>query len=178
MPSLAHRTPQVSDQRAVYLVRHALAGERGSWAGPDALRPLTATGWRQATALLEVLLPAGVRRFVSSPSTRCRDTLIPAAHAAGLEVEDDPLLFEDQEPQGPKEARDRLAKLLGTGPGPVAACTHGNLMLAFVAAAGGKSPRCPKGGVWRLELNGGGGDWASPLYLGRLDPQQLSWRAE
>ncbi len=168
----------MSGQRAIYLVRHAVAGERGAFAGPDPLRPLTVTGWRQALAVVDVLVPVGVRRYLSSPSVRCRDTLIPAAHAAALEIEDEPGLFEDQEPSGPKEARERLVQLLGKGPGPLAICTHGNLMLAFVEAAGGRSPRCPKGGVWRLEVDGDGAEWASPLYLGRLDPQQLSWRAE
>jgi phosphohistidine phosphatase SixA len=168
----------MSGQRAIYLVRHAVAGERGAFAGPDPLRPLTATGWRQALAVADVLVPAGVRRYLSSPTVRCRDTLIPAAHAAALEVEDEPLLFEDQEPSGPREARERLLQLLGKGPGPVTICTHGNLMLAFVEAAGGRAARCPKGGVWRLEVDQGGDGWASPLYLGRLDPQQLTWRAE
>lgn len=163
---------------ALYLVRHAVAEERGTWAGPDELRPLTWTGWRQALALGERMGALGASSFRASPTVRCRDTLVPWAHSLGLEVGDDPQLFEDGEPSGRAEALQLLDRLVGVPEGTVVACTHGNLLLPLLAALDqGGSPRCPKGGVWRVNPAPGGGPRGPAVYLGRLDPQALGWKA-
>ena len=63
----------------VRLVRHACAGDKHSWAGDDADRPLDDVGRLQALAVAELLglRPAG--RLLSSPTRRCLDTLVPLA---------------------------------------------------------------------------------------------------
>jgi len=99
------------------LLRHASAGDRDHWDGPDELRPLDERGRRQAAELVELLQPFGLRRVVSSPYVRCVDTVVPLAAALGVPVEED----------------DRLAE--GAGPGAdellredgVLACTHGDV---------------------------------------------------
>lgn len=60
----------------LYLLRHADAGDPLAWAGPDAARPLTREGRRQAERLGELLAAAGFApdAIVSSPKTRARDT--------------------------------------------------------------------------------------------------------
>jgi len=100
------------------LLRHASAGDRDDWDGPDHLRPLDKRGRRQAADLVELLRPFGLRRVVSSPYIRCVDTVVPLAAALGVPVEED----------------DRLAE--GAGPGArellqedgVLACTHGDVV--------------------------------------------------
>lgn len=71
----------------LFLIRHANAGDRALWNGPDHLRPLSKKGLRQSAALVDVLASHGVDRIVSSPFVRCRQTVEPLAGALGLEVE-------------------------------------------------------------------------------------------
>ncbi|MEA2687050.1 MAG: 8-oxo-(d)GTP phosphatase, partial [Actinomycetota bacterium] len=52
------------------VVRHAHAGDREAWVGPDERRPLTKKGRRQATGLVEVLADYNVGRIVSSHYVR------------------------------------------------------------------------------------------------------------
>lgn len=99
------------------LLRHASSGDRDHWDGPDLLRPLDDRGRRQAAELVELLWPFGLRRVVSSPYTRCVETVEPLAAVLGVPLEED----------------DRLAE--GAGPGAdellredgVLACTHGDV---------------------------------------------------
>ena len=72
------------------LVRHARAGSRKGWEGPDIERPLSKKGRRQADGLVEMLEAAGVKRIVSSPYVRCTQTVEPLAEALGLEIEPSP----------------------------------------------------------------------------------------
>lgn len=161
----------------LYLVRHAVAEDRGVWSGPDALRPLTPVGWRQAVALAEQLGRSGVKACLSSPTVRCQDTLFPGAHSLGLAVEDDPLLFEDEEPRGREAALQLLQRLLAHPAGTVAACTHGNVLLPLLAALDdGSASRCPKGGLWRVDSDPQGRPRGPAVFLGRLDPQSLAWK--
>jgi 8-oxo-dGTP diphosphatase len=101
------------------LLRHASAGDRDHWDGPDELRPLDERGRRQAAELVELLRLFGLRRVVSSPYVRCVDTVEPLAKALGVPLEQD----------------ERLAE--GAGPGAeellredgVLACTHGDIVV-------------------------------------------------
>jgi phosphohistidine phosphatase len=64
------------DEVRIHLVRHAHAGDPMRWDGPDAARPLTRKGRRQATRLGAFLAAADIRpeRIVSSPKVRARET--------------------------------------------------------------------------------------------------------
>jgi 8-oxo-dGTP diphosphatase len=100
------------------LVRHASAGDRHDWDGDDSLRPLDARGREQALQLVELLRPLEVRRIVSSPFTRCMETVEPLAEALGLSVERD----------------DRLAEAAGGAAyalvqeNGIVCCTHGDVV--------------------------------------------------
>ena len=98
------------------LLRHASAGDRGDWAGPDLLRPLDRRGRRQAAELVELLRPYGLRRILSSPYVRCLETVEPLGAALGLPVEEDERLTEGAGPG----ARELLQE------DGVLACTHGD----------------------------------------------------
>ena len=108
----------------VLVVRHGCAGHKRDFDGEDAERPLDASGERQAVALADLLVVAdlGIRRLLTSPARRCRDTLVPLGRRLGLAVEDDPAL-------AVHGVDDALWQVLAA-PSAVSAalCTHGELM--------------------------------------------------
>ncbi|MHB8322895.1 MAG: SixA phosphatase family protein [Candidatus Dormibacteria bacterium] len=165
---------------SLYLVRHAVAADQEAWPQPDEMRPLTALGWQQALAIAQVLNGAQVQTFKASPTVRCRDTLLPAAHTIGLEVEDAPTLFEQAGPTSPGDALQMMQGMIASyfvdGTTVAAACSHGNVLVPLLeAAATGAGARCPKGGVWKLDL--ASGEVTSVTFLGRLMPATGKWEA-
>ena len=151
---------------AVYLVRHAKALDRRTWAGPDELRPLSAAGFRQATALHEHLGGIEFERLVSSPLVRCVQTLEPLAEATGT-----PLQLAEQLAEGASGARALDLLLALAGDGPLAACTHGDVLLDALAELRStlvppEGPwECKKGSTWVLEVDAGtfaGGRYVPP----------------
>jgi phosphohistidine phosphatase SixA len=71
----------------ILLVRHAHAGEKHRWDGPDSLRPLSATGQAEAAGLVVRLEDYPVGRVLSSPTVRCQETVRPLAGDRHLDVE-------------------------------------------------------------------------------------------
>ena len=70
------------------LVRHASAGQKGSWPGDDLLRPLDAEGAVDAVLLADLLSCFAPRaRVISSAALRCLQTVRPYAAAYGGPVE-------------------------------------------------------------------------------------------
>jgi len=102
------------------LLRHARAGNRGSWPGDDAARPLDERGRRQAQELAALLRERRPTRIVSSPCLRCVETVEPLAVVLGLPVETDDRLAEGAGGVGALE----LLAVLGDG----VACTHGDIV--------------------------------------------------
>ena len=80
---------------ALYLIRHAKAGDRSTWDGDDRVRPLTSSGRLQAERLAGRFVGVAVERVLSSPFTRCRQTVAPIAAARNLQVEPTPSLSEE-----------------------------------------------------------------------------------
>jgi len=78
----------------LYVVRHAHAGSRSAWEGPEDERPLTRRGHKQADGIADHLSGVGLSRLVSSPSVRCVQTLEPLADQLGLRVDADDRLLE------------------------------------------------------------------------------------
>src|SRR4029450_2125737 len=70
-----------------YLVRHAHAGDKRAWQGPDRLRPLSAAGRQEAHCLLTQFRDYPISRIVSSPPVRGQQTLQPLAERRDLRVE-------------------------------------------------------------------------------------------
>jgi 8-oxo-(d)GTP phosphatase len=60
---------------ALLVVRHAKAEKRDRWDGPDPKRPLNELGRVQAETMVPLLHAYGVARVVTSPSTRCVETV-------------------------------------------------------------------------------------------------------
>jgi 8-oxo-(d)GTP phosphatase len=109
------------------IVRHAKSRKRGSWKGDDEDRPLTATGRRDAKALVALLSAYGVSRLHSSPTVRCRQTLQPFARATGLPLVEEPSVSEqafDADPADGLDHVDRMRQLAAAEDSPTAVCTH------------------------------------------------------
>ena len=79
----------------VILVRHARAGSKRRWSGPDECRPLDEVGAQHAVGLVDTLAVTPIRRLVSSPALRCVQTLEPLARHTGLTIEMSGLLAAD-----------------------------------------------------------------------------------
>jgi phosphohistidine phosphatase len=82
----SNHTVSERDLKRLYIVRHADAGDPAEWIGPDAERPLSSKGVKQAARLAAALVAAGtnVGSLRTSPARRCTETC--AVIAAALET--------------------------------------------------------------------------------------------
>lgn len=140
----------------LYIVRHAHAGARRPDDGSDQVRHLSDRGERQAESLGEQLGDAGITRLVSSPFTRCVETLAPLGLRLGISIEIDARLAEAQGCTGALALAEELR-------GETAAlCSHGDVipdLLEEVVRQGARLDddlRWPKGSTWVLSRNGTG----------------------
>jgi 8-oxo-dGTP pyrophosphatase MutT (NUDIX family) len=153
------------------LVRHALAGKRAEWSGPDADRPLVDEGREQARRLVPMLAHHGVGALAAVPRERCRQTLEPYAEATGLPIEPLPELGDGAVEHDPEAALAAVAKL-ADGPVTAAVCAQGDGIpslvrdLAARARAAGcepvsnrdlDDPPSRKGSFWVLSFAPDGG---------------------
>ena len=146
------------------VVRHARAGSRRHWDGPDEKRPLSGRGRRQAAALVKVLAPFAPTRILSSPFVRCVQSVEPLSEKLGVAVEPSDALAEG----APSEEVVALARRLTS----VAAvlCSHGDVIVALLDALARddrvklpKDYEWPKGSTWVLEARKG--RYASARYI-------------
>jgi 8-oxo-dGTP diphosphatase len=72
------------------VVRHADAGDKATWEGPDDLRPLSPSGHLQAEGLVVRLEDYPVERILCSPTLRCHQTVQPLARDRMLRIESVP----------------------------------------------------------------------------------------
>ena len=75
-----HREKEL-ETKALILLRHAKATPRNDWSGEEAKRPLLPEGKTQAKRLVAILKSFGPKRLVTSPWTRCWQTVEPYAKA-------------------------------------------------------------------------------------------------
>jgi 8-oxo-dGTP diphosphatase len=118
---------------ALAFVRHAKARPRGSWRGEDPSRPLDARGQARARQLAPMLAAFGVRRLVSSPSTRCVDTLRPYAASERIPLRCKIGLSEEGHDADPPKAAYHVERMLQRGTS-VAVCGHGPVLPAMIGA--------------------------------------------
>lgn len=144
------------------LVRHAHAGRRGTWPGPDQGRPLDEEGLAQARAVAALQALTAPRRLLSASARRCLQTLDPLAELLDLPVEIDSSFDEPVPGQDAVEnalvAAARLTELAAAGI-PAAVCSQGKVIPAALARlAGDDRPEryaTPKGGGWLLAFTDG-----------------------
>ncbi|TDC77723.1 NUDIX hydrolase [Micromonospora sp. KC606] len=139
----------------IALVRHALAGKRGTWSGPDDSRPLDAEGWAQAEALAPLVALVRPTRLLSASVRRCVQTLGPAAARLDLPIEACGDLDEPRPGQQREEcalaAAGRLLSLAAAGE-PVGLCGQGKVIPGVLERLTGRAGdfTTPKGGGWLL----------------------------
>jgi 8-oxo-dGTP diphosphatase len=155
---LSRFTALPSATRTVLLVRHAKAGNRSGWTGPDDERPLSPAGWAQEAALREMLPLFGPVRVHAASRTRCALTVGGVAKGLGVPVEDEPLLTEEVYRQDPVASTARLAEI-AVGDGVPLVCSQGGaipgLIRALAEASGLVLDRipCKKGSTWVLSFD-------------------------
>lgn len=113
------------DTTTLLLVRHAKAGSRSTWDGPDADRPLSANGRRQLAHVASLSALYDATRVHSAPLVRCVDTVRPVADSLGVAVAAEPLLSEEGYADNEAAAVVRLLEIAGDGGTPVVASQGG-----------------------------------------------------
>lgn len=122
-----------ADTVTALLVRHAKAGDRQHWDGPDKLRPLSAAGWQQAAALRTLLPLFGANRVYAAPRRRCVQTVEGLAadlisdnpdRITPVWAKEEPMLTEEAVAVDPEAAARRLLKIIRTDEVPVV-CSQG-----------------------------------------------------
>jgi 8-oxo-dGTP pyrophosphatase MutT (NUDIX family)/phosphohistidine phosphatase SixA len=139
----------------VLLVRHAAAGKRGTWTGPDNGRPLDAEGWARAQVLAGLVALVRPARLLSASARRCVQTLDPAAALLDLPIE---VVGDFDEPRTGQQLAEcvlagaaRLTALAVAGE-PVAVCSQGKVIPGMLTLLTGRTDdfTTPKGGGWLL----------------------------
>jgi 8-oxo-dGTP diphosphatase len=132
----------------VLLIRHAHAGKRGI--ADDDHRPLSDKGRRQAEGIAQRYRDLAIVRTLTSPYTRCVETIEPLAATLGTEVE---VVDELGEGYGPVPA----LTLVETATAPIALCSHGDVIGEVLMLLDRRGVELPtdglaKGSTWRLRV--------------------------
>jgi phosphohistidine phosphatase SixA len=134
------------------LLRHADAGGRSTWTGPDDWRPLSPLGWEQAADIPDRVAGTPILRILSSPSLRCRQTVVPLARALGLDVEPCRELCLGADPWA------LIQFLQDPETDSAVLCTHRETLETFLAVLGARGTAIPDAGptmamaaAWRLQ---------------------------
>lgn len=134
----------------VLLVRHASAGDRDSWAGPDDERPLDPTGKEQAEALATLLAVYAPERILSAPLLRCLDTVRPLAERLSLQVTPAAAAREDENDWGAGPLVQLLRTLGRSGQNTVVCSQGGAIPAAVETLTGTRDVPARKGSAWAL----------------------------
>ncbi|MEV6360236.1 NUDIX hydrolase [Nocardia asteroides] len=143
----------------VLLVRHAKAGKRSRFDGPDALRPLEPAGARQAKELTPNLLAFGASEIHSADPLRCIQTVTPLAEQLNIEINCEPMFSEQGYDSAKSAARQRFLSLV-TDRGVPVVCSQGGVipdLTDWLATRSGLTlppARNRKGSVWALSFVG------------------------
>jgi phosphohistidine phosphatase SixA len=152
------------------VVRHADAGDKRTWNGPDMLRPLAEAGRRQADGLVVRLEDYPVERILCSPTVRCLETVEPLARNRSLRIEPVAALGVDA------TLADVLAVFWDQELYDAVLCTHGEIIGQLVTKLAGDGAdveqplHWPKGSTWVLRRSENGrrhvqGHLLDPLVL-------------
>jgi 8-oxo-dGTP diphosphatase len=162
-PTLTRRTAarrtainaKLRGSRLLLLVRHAHAGDKHRWQGPDRLRPLSLAGQAEAAGLVIGLDDYPIGRILTSPTLRCQQTVQPLARDRRLRIESEVALGVDTD----------LARVQALLEDPrlqdTVVCTHGEVIgqvLTRLVADGlavDQPLQWPKGSTWLLDGTNG-----------------------
>jgi 8-oxo-dGTP diphosphatase len=140
------------------LLRHVHAGDRATWDGDDRWRPVSARGLRQALALVDTYADHPIAAVLTSPYTRCVQSVEPLAAARGLPIDEVDELAEGAPPDVVDRLLRRARRRAADDGGAVVLCSHGDVIGSLVhqlLAQGIElptdAPRWEKGSTWVLD---------------------------
>ena len=151
----------------IYVIRHAHAGSRSDWIGPDGDRPLSDKGRKRSEAIADELGDVGVSEIWTSPLVRCVETVEPLAERCDVAIRCTDALAEGAALAATVELVEKLAADETTA----ALCSHGDVIPDLLAALARRGAdldadgACPKGSIWALVVEHGAVTRAD--YLGR-----------
>ena len=154
---------KLSQTGTLRLLRHAAAGDRSKWKGIDGDRTLTKKGRRQAASIAESLKDAGIERIVTSPFTRCIQTVEPLAELTKAKVEVSDALAEGPDVDA---AYGLLDSLVGSN---AVLCTHGDVIpatinrLMWLGLSLESRFYCSKASIWEIGVDRG--KFTSGVYV-------------
>jgi broad specificity phosphatase PhoE/8-oxo-dGTP pyrophosphatase MutT (NUDIX family) len=146
---------KLSQTGTLFLLRHAAAGDRSTWEGIDAIRPLTKKGRHQSAAIAASLQHAGIEKIYTSPHTRCVQTVEPLADAIGAKVVEHDALAEGPDIDAAYGLADEMVGYNAV------LCSHGDVIPAVINrmmwAGLTLESRfyCSKASIWEVDLEGG-----------------------
>lgn len=111
------------DTYPLIIVRHGHSRPRNVWGRAESERPLIAAGRNQALNLVETLAAWQPTKVISSPWTRCVQTLQPMAKASGVKLKTKNKLSEDGHRRDRAGTARVISKQLSKGV-PTVVCTH------------------------------------------------------
>ena len=140
---------------AVYVVRHAHAGNKKKWRKADVVRPVSKKGHEQVATLTNRLMRVPINQIISSPSLRCEQTVAPLAGRLGLPAATSAALRREAD-------LEKVLRLIRRSRGQrTVLCSHGEtigLLIQHLANEEGVDFRgpmeWPKGSVWVLSTRG------------------------
>ena len=137
----------------VLLVRHARAGKRTEWRGPDRKRPLDVVGEAQAARLAKLLALFRPDRIVSADLVRCIDTMRPLADHLGIPVRVEPVFGDVEFAASPNATEDAVLALAKPGKVSVV-CSQGVAVPGLVdrLGRGVRDSDTRKGTFWALSV--------------------------
>jgi len=144
-----------ADTATLLVVRHARAGHRKDFPGPDTQRPLEGAGRTQAAALVAVCRAFGPTTVHAADRVRCTQTVQPLADDLGVAVQVEPTLSEEAYAADPAAGVRRAQQVMDAAGTPVL-CSQGGVipdLVARWAQAGGIAVpdlRTRKASTWVL----------------------------
>ena len=101
------------ETRGLVILRHTSATPRASWAGEEAKRPLLPEGRQQAKRLVSLLDAYGPKRLVTSPWTRCQQTVAPYSKKTKRTLIERSQLTELATERGPRKPKNVIEDTFG-----------------------------------------------------------------
>jgi len=125
------------DTTPLIILRHAKAASRLGWKKDDRVRPLSGHGRDQLPYVAQILGPFGAADLVSSPATRCRQTLAAYAKDRKIEIATKAVISQEKatEHKTARYATD-LALAVGASGRPTVVCSHAPVISIMLGALG------------------------------------------
>lgn len=118
--------------RPIIIQRHGKAEPPHNWDGDDASRPLTSRGREQATQMAGILRYYAPEQLITSPATRCRQTIEPHAEHIGQEPAIEDRISQDAHSSG--ESLDSVAADILNTRSRMIVCSHSPVIPDLVEA--------------------------------------------